>query len=1458
MNAGLLTPLFSGMGTQTQTQTMMSFSTQFDMEIDSSLPMNEVEQKANQNHSNVYFTQTQESYVPQYKNTYSTQNFGTFNSYYPGSSHMTALIPTFEPQEIRIDAPQEISESQVELPLMSKEEAKKIVVEKRFDSSSHYTHGSAFYFQQKELRKRKQRLFQSKQRQQRRMKQVQMHRHYRQGELPDVQIKYGDIIEPFRALVLLDPILAGLSVVSLTSCISDPDDEILSKCLNQQLKNSFRDSALINTLLRICYENKHIILDPDLIASVSISSSNFHMGIMVLERQILTLQLNVKENSSYKHKIAENAASLAKLYKAIGEDDILLGLYEKHISKNQLTKKALEYEFVSDYSSAAKVYYTLLKSLEETEEKPDQKEIDVWENGLLECFENLIDWNALHQNVLAEIDSDLRVLWDEEHIDMYLRYFIYSSLKLKEHHGNLLEFVDSANPFQREYLEKMFLPELTFMSVLKNDIGKSSFYVAKTYQKFVEDWSTLPTLAKSARHQKLQELQKIREIEEYLSCIKLPFSQSERGINQLLKTWRNRLPSVKNDSVIIWDTVINQRSNMFSKLFSRYETHISSLEGEENKSEELKQKLKDEVLNLYLEIANSARKQHSFSVSQKFHQKYRKAKKKDKNFDFRCVHSMMKLHCLDASLQKPEVAIEKFIKAVNFIDTQLANVVDNEEQYTKLLKISASSYHSIYKFLPHYESKIREFGASTNRVFMEEDLNSALTAQTYQILEKAKKLETDETHSSIHYKLALYCDELLKEDKIKEDPTRMSKKIIELISESMRRGSLEARQRFPRLLQLLIQYPKNSAYFRKQVKTIPAWMFISWIPQVLGLMSTPVASSVMEIILRLMKDYPQSIYYPFVITSEGLDTDQMEKVPQILQYFEEKLPTLKLFVNALDKLTNPEHRWNWWYEELSTLLPIRENDPFDEEKVLKMWTEIYSDCFDRSQNFIGSENKRFAANWGKKVEMVFGKNGEKLITMTRSNFRGKAQELGNTMTKQSSIRSGKRKLTGFSTWLSHFDQLDKDNEIEIPGQYKGIDMPDPNSHTKISAFGSNVLVMSSLRKPKRLSIIGDDEKEHYFLVKGGEDLRLDQRVEQIFSVMNHILDTHPLTSTRNLKIHVYDVIPMTSKIGILEWVKNTEPLKSIIMDVMKKDIEDDVNISTIPATELHRKFLKEACGGKTFSNPATPYHYMFANTSRKKAVKKIEKQHASTSWDLLRRGIMRLSASPEAFLLLRNKFSRSLAAFSIGSYIIGIGDRHLENFLLDLTTGGIVGIDFGHAFGTGTQLLPVPELVPFRLTRQLRNVLLPLDSEGLLKHNMVQTLEALRQNKDIILNVMDIFIQEPLVDWQKNARKIAHAQGKENNDKEWYPEEKLKISKRKLELYNPARITLYELKKSVHSNKEYLPNVIDVVNGDPKDNIRARVGNVCESVSEQVDCLVDQATDPNILSRAWSGWSSFL
>ena len=101
-------------------------------------------------------------------------------------------------------------------------------------------------------------------------------------------------------------------------------------------------------------------------------------------------------------------------------------------------------------------------------------------------------------------------------------------------------------------------------------------------------------------------------------------------------------------------------------------------------------------------------------------------------------------------------------------------------------------------------------------------------------------------------------------------------------------------------------------------------------------------------------------------------------------------------------------------------------------------------------------------------------------------------------------------------------------------------------------------------------------------------------------------------------------------------------------------------------------------------------------------------------WNLLRNGLENLCITSAAFITIKSKFIKSMATFSIASYLIGVGDRHLDNFLVDVTDGEVFGIDFGIAFGSGIQLA-MPELMPFRLTQQIEGVIAPHPLEGAYK-----------------------------------------------------------------------------------------------------------------------------------------------
>ena len=65
-----------------------------------------------------------------------------------------------------------------------------------------------------------------------------------------------------------------------------------------------------------------------------------------------------------------------------------------------------------------------------------------------------------------------------------------------------------------------------------------------------------------------------------------------------------------------------------------------------------------------------------------------------------------------------------------------------------------------------------------------------------------------------------------------------------------------------------------------------------------------------------------------------------------------------------------------------------------------------------------------------------------------------------------------------------------------------------------------------------------------------------------------------------------------------------------------------------------------------------------------------------------------------------------------------------------------------------SQFLPVPELMPFRLTQQFVNLMEPLKESGLIQSVMVHALRAYSAEPDLLLNTMDVFVKEPSLDWK--------------------------------------------------------------------------------------------------------------
>ena len=113
------------------------------------------------------------------------------------------------------------------------------------------------------------------------------------------------------------------------------------------------------------------------------------------------------------------------------------------------------------------------------------------------------------------------------------------------------------------------------------------------------------------------------------------------------------------------------------------------------------------------------------------------------------------------------------------------------------------------------------------------------------------------------------------------------------------------------------------------------------------------------------------------------------------------------------------------------------------------------------------------------------------------------------------------------------------------------------------------------------------------------------------------------------------------------------------------------------------------------------------------------------------------------WFLRRRCYTESVAVSSIVGYIVGLGDRHVQNLLIDCKTGELIHIDLGVAFEQG-RVLPIPETVPFRLTRDIIDGMGILWVEGVFRRCCEQTLTVMRESYDVFLTIVQVLLHDPL------------------------------------------------------------------------------------------------------------------
>ncbi|KAH1016070.1 hypothetical protein HUJ04_007350, partial [Dendroctonus ponderosae] len=1241
---------------------------------------------------------------------------------------------------------------------------------------------------------------------------VTSYRSYRKGDFPDIQIKLGFLLKPLQMLVLSDSELSKMFISVLYKSLRKEAicrNEAFTSLIENSITNIFKQSIQFNSnvfssLLDILLQSQpEIAVDSALISTVSQQSSLMSVGALLIEEYLINGEvLPVPSKRGIINESGENThwLKLAELYRELDEWDMVKAIFIEKTNCKESVARAIALESQNKWQNAAEEYKTLIETDLSLEKR------DFYCESLFKCLANLGKWEQIPQAVDSLVPESDKSTWNQLWDTLWFRQKIlpwYVSAQVK---NAIFASDDGTNqfildvktsirdPLQSYHLRQTFSAELCVLSLTQNGFSEASQYLKSGLDVFLSEWQLLNPMFRNLRYNKMLKLQTLIEVDQFLQFAKAIANGPEEPVALLQDYWlstHNVFPSM----------ILNEAVLLYRKLFLKLLVdRLQNL----NKPNLVRQ-LKNTELTLVSNFMNLAAEDFNYEMTRKY------------LTQFKSINSPEKLTMIEGSLYWMRGKLHKNDSVE--IEQDLRAAIAKFKEVTFLHKIEDKDVITSFMRIIDINLNMAAIGRDTS--------DFEFTCESLK-----DKILSDGRSDLGSSEMAIKSKALLKLAYIFHDQSGNELNFVMCVLRAMKFGSKEGRQLFPCILLQDCLESDLTEMFITETDNMPTWMFLGWIPQLLANVDSSKLTAISNIILRIARTYPQAIMYSYRLFKENYRNSCQRCVEERMQLIDEldllllSDPLVDKFLKALSRVVIPSIALKYFTDKMRSALNMQVIMQY-KDCILELLNEN-SDSYD-STSLQGDIYKPLK-NFGKDFEKI---NVHNTIEQNKTT-------LCNLLQRSNPIKQYKYvQLKDYCPWLANFSAGRNSLELEIPGQYTGEKMPLIQHHIKVAGFGEKVIVMNSLRKPIKITMVGINGKEYPFLIKFGEDIRLDQRIQQLFILMNTIF----VSDNTNHQLLTYQVVPLTSRIGLIQWVQNTTSLHDfIVRSLANKEMLEQITGA-----------MKNALG-----------NLMDYNAYREKP--KVELIPLYRSWanmipqDVLRKSVWSMSLTTEDFIALKNNFIKSYAVICACHWILGIGDRHLDNIKVCTKTGKLLGIDFGHAFGTATQRLPIPELVPIRLTPHLEGLMEPLKAKGLFRAVMIDCLRLLNINRNQLLATMNVFIQDPSVDWLEHAKYTAAALCPSQSSDIvpsaiWNIQQKIDQAKRKLQGASSMRITAEDLKSSIHYSRPNFQDFVEFVEGD-ENNLRFRFViiifsyvcllsfiTICANSGHQIICSVNKETN---------------
>lgn len=361
----------------------------------------------------------------------------------------------------------------------------------------------------------------------------------------------------------------------------------------------------------------------------------------------------------------------------------------------------------------------------------------------------------------------------------------------------------------------------------------------------------------------------------------------------------------------------------------------------------------------------------------------------------------------------------------------------------------------------------------------------------------------------------------------------------------------------------------------------------------------------------------------------------------------------------------------------------------------------------------------------------------------------------------------------------------------------------PNAPT-FEKFFDEIDIMRSLAKPRKITIQGSNGQIYMFLGKPKDDLRKDARLMDFNAIINKLLKANSESRRRQLHIRTYGVVTLNEECGFIQWVPNTIPIRPVLV---KSYEARRIRSWTSEMSDVFRR-IKDA--------------------KDKDAADLFQQKILTLFPPVFHDWFVETFPEPTAWLASRMSYGRTAAVMSMVGFILGLGDRHCENILLDSVSGDVVHVDFNCLFEKG-KTLETPERIPFRLTQNMIDGLGVTGVEGVFRIACEVTMQLLRDHKDSLMSVLDAFIHDPLVEWEDEKRKLEREPSRRNQ------------VKASVDLRMLAKNALNPIEKKLKG-----------IYSTSKERQEREI-----STSNLVQMLIQEATDSANLAKMYPGWAAW-